>query len=213
MTAAVQRYVGKCRQRAARRYTAGELTGLFFAFSVIGWLWEVGLHIALDGELVNRGVMLGPWLPIYGVGGVLALWLLRRTAQNPLHVFALGTLLCTTIEYAAGKCLLAVYGLRWWDYSMYPLNLDGLVSPLTSMLFGLGCCAAVYAAGPVLAAYFARLSQQRMRALGVLLAVLFALDLAWSVIHPNMGVGVTIWPDGLIVIEPDKLSGFVLNLL
>ena len=131
MTAALQQYVGNCRVRAVRRYSMVEMTGLFFAFSLIGWLWEVGLHVVLDGELVNRGTMLGPWLPIYGAGGVLAVLLLRRVAYSPVLVLALGTAMCTAVEYATGRYLLAVYGLRWWDYSMYPLNVDGLVSPLT----------------------------------------------------------------------------------
>ena len=112
MTAALQQYVGNCRVRAVRRYSMVEMTGLFFAFSVIGWLWEVGLHVVLDGELVNRGTMLGPWLPIYGAGGVLAVLLLRRVAYSPALVLALGTAMCTAVEYAAGRYLLAVYGLR-----------------------------------------------------------------------------------------------------
>ena len=161
MTAALQQYVGNCRVRAVRRYSMVEMTGLFFAFSVIGWLWEVGLHVVLDGELVNRGTMLGPWLPIYGAGGVLAVLLLRRVAYSPALVLALGTGMCTAVEYATGRYLLAVYGLRWWDYSMYPLNVDGLVSPLTSLVFGLGCCAAVYAAGPALADCISRLARRR----------------------------------------------------
>ena len=88
--------------------------------------------------------MLGPWLPIYGAGGVLAVLLLRRFADKPLRVFALGVALCTVIEYVTGRYLDSLYGLRWWDYSMLPLNIDGLVSPLTSLVFGAGCCAAVY---------------------------------------------------------------------
>ena len=146
MTAAVRRFVGKCGACSAARYTAGELAGLFFAFSAAGWLWEVALHLLQDGVLVNRGTMLGPWLPVYGVGGVLAVVLLRRCAARPLRVFVWGALLCTAVEYAAGRYLLAVYGLRWWDYSRLPLNLDGLVSPLSSALFGVGCCAAQYTA-------------------------------------------------------------------
>lgn len=205
MAATIQRYVGHYRTRAARRYTAAELAGLFFAFSVIGWLWEVGLHVVLDGELVNRGTMLGPWLPIYGAGGVLAVLLLRRVAYSPALVLALGTGMCTTVEYATGRYLLAVYGLRWWDYSMYPLNVDGLVSPLTSLVFGLGCCAAVYAAGPALASRIGRLTQRQARVLCIVPAVLFALDFVWSAAHPNMGAGVTAPHSGVVVIDPAKL--------
>ena len=212
MTATVQRQGRKYRARAARRYTAAELTGLFFAFAAIGWLWKVGLHLALEGELVNRGTMVGPWLPIYGAGGVLAVLLLRRFADKPLLMFALGTALCTVIEYGTGKYLLAVYGLRWWDYSMYPLNIDGLVSPLTSLLFGLGCCAAVYGAGPALAARFRRLNQRQARMLLAVLLVLFALDFVWSTVHPNAGAGVAAPMGGMTVIRPEQIAMLANNL-
>ena len=212
MTATVQRHEGTGRARAAQRYTAAELTTLFFAFSAVGWLWEVALHLVLEGELVNRGTMLGPWLPIYGAGGVLAVLLLRRFADRPVLTFALGTALCTAVEYGTGKYLLAVYGQRWWDYSMYPLNIDGLVSPLTSLLFGLGCCAAVYWAGPALVARFRRLTRRQARVLCAALAALFVLDFLWSTAHPNTGAGVTAPPGGMIVVEPNEIALLAHNL-
>ena len=51
---------GKIRQSIGRQYAPAELAGLFFAFSVAGWLWEVALHLVFNGELVKRGTMLGP---------------------------------------------------------------------------------------------------------------------------------------------------------
>src|SRR5699024_6176991 len=56
-----------------RHYTIWSLVLMFFIFSFIGWLWEVSLHLITDGEFVNRGVLQGPWLPIYGTGGMLIL--------------------------------------------------------------------------------------------------------------------------------------------
>ena len=38
--------------------------------SFIGWFWEVSSHLMLYHSFANRGVLHGPWLPIYGVGGV-----------------------------------------------------------------------------------------------------------------------------------------------
>lgn len=215
MTAAVRRFVGKCGACSAARYTAGELAGLFFAFSAAGWLWEVALHLLQDGVLVNRGTMLGPWLPVYGVGGVLAVVLLRRCADRPLRVFVWGALLCTAVEYAAGRYLLAVYGLRWWDYSRFPLNIDGLVSPLTSLLFGLGCCGAVYVAAPALRRLFRRVPRARLRLACAALAALFALDFAVCTLRPNSGQGVTVTQaaqDGLRVIEPSQIGLLLQNL-
>lgn len=216
MTAAAKVVPAKraCGARAAE-YPACVCIGLFLAFSSAGWLWEVALHLLLDGELVNRGTLLGPWLPIYGVGGLAAVLLLGRFAARPPVVCGLGALLSTAIEYAAGKYLLAVYGLRWWDYSDFPLNIDGLVSPLTSLLFGLACCGAVYVAAPALRRAFGRVPRARLRLACAALALLFAFDFAVCTLRPNSGQGVTVTQaadDGLRVIEPAQIGLLLQNL-
>ena len=63
--------------------TWSSLVLIFFTFSVIGWLWEVSLHLFGDGVFVNRGFFHGPWLPIYGTGGILVIVLLKRFAKKP----------------------------------------------------------------------------------------------------------------------------------
>ena len=95
---------------------------------------------------------------------------------------------------------------------MYPLNIDGLVSPLTSLLFGLGCCAAVYWAGPALAARFRRLNQRQARMLLAVLLVLFALDFVWSTVHPNAGAGVAAPMGGMTVVELNEIGLLAHNL-
>ena len=67
-----------------RKYSVTSYILMFFVISFIGWLWEVGLHLVTDGAFVNRGTMFGPWLPIYGTGGVGAILLLRRFGKNKL---------------------------------------------------------------------------------------------------------------------------------
>ena len=212
---AVFRRVHRVRSYTVGRYTIRELAGLFLAFSAAGWLGEVGQHMLLDGELVNRGTLLGPWLPIYGVGGLLSVLLLERFAAQPILVFALGAMVSTAIEFATGKYLLAVYGLRWWDYSGYPLNVDGLVSLPTALVFGLGCCAAVYLAAPLLLRMFRRLPHEAFGLLCALLIGLFALDFCVSTLHPNTGQGVVIRApeqSGMQVIEPARIETRLHNL-
>lgn len=41
---------------------------LFFLVSFLGWVWEVCIYLVRDGQFVNRGILSGPWLPIYGEG-------------------------------------------------------------------------------------------------------------------------------------------------
>ena len=43
---------------------------LFFALSFLGWIWEVLLFLVTEHAFINRGVYRGPYLPIYGAGGL-----------------------------------------------------------------------------------------------------------------------------------------------
>ena len=54
---------------------------LFFAMSFIGWVMEVSCKWFEFGRFVNRGFLIGPYCPIYGVGAVLISLLLVLFAK------------------------------------------------------------------------------------------------------------------------------------
>lgn len=56
-----------------RSYSLVNLVMMFFIFCFVGWVWEVSLAFISEGTFVNRGTLHGPWLPIYGTGGVIIL--------------------------------------------------------------------------------------------------------------------------------------------
>ena len=70
--------------------------------------------------------------------------------------------------------------------------MDGLVSLPTALVFGLGCCAAVYLAAPLLLRMFRRLPHEAFGLLCALLIGLFALDFAFPHCIPKPGQGVVI---------------------
>ena len=132
-----------------RTYSASSLILLFFIFSGMGWIWEVILHIIEDGMIINRGVLAGPWLPIYGAGGILILLLLKKWRRQPFHLFGMIMLLCGTIEYFTSVMLEMLFGVRWWDYSDMLFQLRGRVCLEGLTIFGFGGLFIVYAAAPV----------------------------------------------------------------
>ena len=133
-----------------RTYSASSLILLFFIFSGMGWIWEVILHIIEDGMIINRGVLAGPWLPIYGAGGILILLLLKKWRRQPFHLFGMIMLLCGTIEYFTSVMLEMLFGVRWWDYSDMLFQLRGRVCLEGLTIFGFGGLFIVYAAAPFL---------------------------------------------------------------
>ena len=134
-----------------RHYSIWSLIMLFFIFSLIGWCWEVSIHLVLDGVFVNRGTLHGPWLPIYGTGGVLLLTLLNRVRNHPVFQFFSIIFVCGLVEYGTSYYLERVYdGKKWWDYSGYFLNLNGRICAEGLLVFGIGGMVIVYVAAPLL---------------------------------------------------------------
>lgn len=66
-----------------RSYSLVNLVMMFFIFCFVGWVWEVSLAFISEGTFVNRGTLHGPWLPIYGTGGVIILILLKKLRKKP----------------------------------------------------------------------------------------------------------------------------------
>ena len=175
-----------------RRYSVWSLIAMFFIFAIIGWVWEVVLHIIVDGEFVKRGVLQGPWLPIYGYGGILILTVLNKFRAKPLTQFIAIIILCGTIEYFTSVYLETIYhGQRWWDYSGYFLNLHGRICAEGLLVFGLGGIAIVYIAAPLLDNIIKKVDHKKLVTICCILVILFTIDNIYSRKVPNTGRGIT----------------------
>jgi len=172
-------------------YSLRNLALMFFLFSIIGWVWEV-IYIRVTEKVVaKRGMLHGPWLPLYGLGGVGMLAVLARFQGRPLLVFLLAMLMCGTLEYFTGVAIEHIFRCRWWDYSTKRLHFRGRICFSGVLLFGLSGTAAVCGFGPLLNATIENLSTPMYTALIIILSACFLFDLIWSARKPNIGKGVT----------------------
>lgn len=172
-------------------YSGCSLLFQFFVFSFVGWSWEVLLHVVMDHAFVNRGTMFGPWLPIYGSGGVLILLVLNRLKAQPGKLFGAIMLLCGTVEYGTAVFLETVFHANWWDYSDMMFQIQGRVCLAGLLIFGVGGCFIVYVAAPWLDRKIGEMPAWTRHGLGVLLASIFLMDMLYSAVYPNMGAGIT----------------------
>lgn len=97
------------------------------AISVLGWMMEVACKSLEYKRFINRGFLIGPWCPIYGVGSLLIVLLLSDYIASPLTVFLLGMILCGALEYLTSYLLKKIFHARWWDYSRRRFNLNGRI--------------------------------------------------------------------------------------
>ena len=169
-----------------RHYSIWSLLALFFILSFAGWIWEVALQLVTEHRFINRGVLHGPWLPIYGSGSLLILTALYRLRKRPVLEFFSAMTLCGIIEFMTVYILeLTHNGQRWWDYRGYFLNLHGRICAESLLVFGLGGVLIVYILAPLLDNFLRRISSKILIPLCLVLCVLFVSDLLYSIVQPN----------------------------
>ena len=171
--------------------TVWSLFLVFMLFSMVGWIWEVSLHMITHGTFVNRGILHGPWLPIYGGGVVLIAVLLFRLREKPALEAAAIIVLCGVVEYLTSYLMERANGMRWWDYSGYFLNLNGRICCEGLAVFAVGGMIAVYLLVPLLDLMMERISTKVLIPVCAVLAFCFFGDLGYSRRVPNMGEGIT----------------------
>lgn len=177
---------------ADRSYSLVNLIMMFFIFCFVGWVWEVSLAFISEDMFVNRGTLHGPWLPIYGTGGVIILVLLKKLREKPALEFVAAMVLCGCLEYFSSWYLEMTHdGQRWWDYTGYFLNINGRICAEGLLTFGLGGLTIVYLLAPALDNLLSRIDARKLGIVAAVLLVLYCADQVYSAQHPNVGAGIT----------------------
>ncbi len=145
---------------------------LFFIYSFIGWCIEVVAKIIDDRKFVNRGFLIGPILPIYGIG-VLLILLVSKQSDNFIIVFLKAIAVCSVLEYFTSWIMEVFFKTRWWDYSERRFNLNGRICANTMIPFGLLGLLVVYVLNP----FFNYLIDHSFYALNVIFTGIFVFFL------------------------------------
>ena len=126
------------------------LAFLFFIGSVFGWVLELLYRRFIsknnpERKWINPGFCVGPYLPLYG-SGLCILYLMAGIrehidlgsdiADTAVLLLAMA-LAMTVIEYIAGIVSYKYYHVRLWDYSNEWGNIQGIICPKFSLIWGL----------------------------------------------------------------------------
>lgn len=164
----------------SRRYDALSYLFLFAAFSIFGWLLETLLQLLRNGIWTAGPLLTGPWLPLYGVYGVLSLLLFRRLYKKPVTVFVLNVLLYSVLEYMSSLAVELLTGIRIHDYSDFFLNLNGRVYLGGSVSVALIGCAFLYYLAPRWTDRYMKLGHSRRIMVCIILYAFFIADIIFS---------------------------------
>lgn len=164
---------------------------MFFFGSVIGWIWEVICTFYRYGIFANRGVLHGPWLPIYGVGFLLMIILKKYVGKKPILLFVSSLTVCGLLEFITSIVLETLYHTRWWCYGNEAFNINGRVCLKSLIFFGVAGSLIVYGIVPVLDHELNKIDAKKKKILATMMMLIFMIDLVVSIFHPNMGSGIS----------------------
>lgn len=117
-------------------YHFREWLSFFYFYCIFGWCFE-SVYVSLKNHRpVNRGFMKGPWLPLYGTGAILVLWLTLPFQGTPVLVYIVGALGATVLEYATGEAMVRLFKIRYWDYSDQRFQYKGHICLSSTIVWG-----------------------------------------------------------------------------
>lgn len=162
-------------------YSTSQWALLFYFYCLCGWIWESCYVSAKQGSWVNRGFLRGPWLPIYGSGAIIVLFVTLPVEHNLYLVYIFGTFAATLLEYVVGAVMERLFTVRYWDYSYQRFNLHGYICLSSSIAWGFFSILMVRYIHPPVGRLLARLPGILVDPLALFATVLFTIDCVTSV--------------------------------
>lgn len=109
----------------------------FIIYSVVGYIIETIFGIITKGTWESRQSFLyGPFCAIYGLGAALMIMFLHKYSKKYTTLFLGGFVVGSIIEYLVSWIGEILLGVKWWDYSNMPLNINGRVCVYFSIFWG-----------------------------------------------------------------------------
>lgn len=157
-------------------YTIVQWSIFFYLYCFLGWCIESTI-VSLDNkQLINRGFLHGPWLPLYGSGALIVLICSLPLRQSVLLVYVAGMLGATILEYFTGWAMELILKVRYWDYSDDPFNIKGYICLKSSLFWGFLSIIMTYVIHPFIEVPVSFLDHNLLTALSILLTILFVVD-------------------------------------
>lgn len=164
----------------------------FTLYSVIGWIYEVFLEVVVyRWGFTNRGVLFGPYCPVYGFGALAFIFLVYplirgKVLKDKLKwmpvVFLLCMLIATAIELGASYALEATTGSwPWQTYADYKINFQARIALSPSIRFGLGGVLFLYVLQPLFEKITGKLADSSSKKVAIILLIMFAIDFLYTV--------------------------------
>ena len=148
----------------------------FILYSIIGWIIESTFVFLGTKKWVDRGFLIGPYLPIYGWGSILMILYLTQYKDNIITVFILGIVVCSILEYITSYVMEKLFKTRWWDYSNKKFNLNGRICGKNCLLFGVLGVLLIYIIHPIISKLITNIPLNILNIIALITLIIFIID-------------------------------------
>lgn len=161
-----------------------EMIYIFTICSMLGYLVETGYVYLSVGKIVKRGMLTGPYCPIYGFGALILYLLfynLKPTKKNIPYTFFTSAITMGAFELLSGLAFKYILNIEMWNYSGHFLSiLDYTTVPI---LIGWGILGTIYVfcVQRLLLKVILLIPEHIIKRLALIIILLYASDFAISV--------------------------------
>lgn len=129
----------------------------FLVYSIIGFIIETTLK-EIFMKNMNNGILYGPWIPVYGLGCVLIIIIMRFVFNRIkvsrwlkiLLVFLFSAFFLTFIELLGGLLIEKIFNKVFWDYSNMKFHIGHYISLEMALVWGIMSIVVIYVIKPVI---------------------------------------------------------------
>lgn len=165
----------------------------FMMYAVFGWLYEVFLEVVIyQWGFNDRGVLFGPYCPVYGVGALAFIFTIGRLLKDkPLKkkllmipiVFLGCMIIATLIELIASYlCEWTMGSWPWQTYADYKYNFQARIALSPSIRFGIGGVLFLYILQPLFEKIVGKLDKKWLNIIVYVVGGIFIIDIIAKVI-------------------------------
>lgn len=117
--------------------TIWRILAYFIIYSVAGYIIESIFSIITKGTWESRQSFLyGPFCAVYGLGACIIIIFLHKYSKKYNTLFFGGFIIGSITEYMVSWIGELMLGVKWWDYSNMPLNINGRICVYFSIFWG-----------------------------------------------------------------------------
>lgn len=160
-----------------------KLFWLFLIGSAFGTLLETIWAFFTIGHFEMRvGLVLGPFIPVYGGGAVMiTLCLYRLHKAGDLIIYLSSAIIGATFEYLCSYFQEMILGTVSWDYSDTPFNIDGRTNLMFALIWGLLGLTWLRYVYPTISRWIEKIPKKVGRILTIILVIFMIIDAILSV--------------------------------